>query len=371
MHRPPLTAGPAGADVVRRPRVGVSACLLGRQVRHDGGHKRSRFLCEALDPHVEWVPVCPEVEAGLSVPRESMRLVGGDAAGTRLVGSRSGHDHTDRLERWADARLDELARLDLDGYVLAKDSPSCGIERVRLYRPGGGAPPLRRATGLFAAMLRARLPALPLCEDGWLHDDGRAESFLVRIFTHRRIRSLIAAPARAALVDFHARHKYLTLAHSPVAYRALGRMVARAAELSIAAAVNIYSWRLLDALSVPATRGTHANVLEHILGHFKRALPATDRREVALLIAEYRAGVHQLAVPLALLSHHLRQRELGGWLAGQVYFEPYPRALGRPPAPPFSPPRRPPSRPGPPRPSQKGSSASSSRPEDVAFGLET
>ncbi|HTE55843.1 MAG TPA: DUF523 and DUF1722 domain-containing protein [Kofleriaceae bacterium] len=316
-----------------RPRVGVSACLVGREVRYDGGHKRSAFLVDVLAPFVELVPVCPEVESGMPVPREAIRLVG-DGARARLIGVRTHTDHTDAMERWTAARLDELACLDLDGYVLKKDSPSCGLERVRLYasdEPGASA--TRAGAGLFAAALGARLPTLPLCEEGWLSDAALREAFLDRLFTHHRLRlQMLAGPTRAALIAFHASHKFLYMAHSPVGYRRLGRLVAQVAEGSIADAVQAYTAEAMAALAVRATPGKHANVLQHILGYFKDELSAPDKREVLDLIGELRAGVNGLAVPLALLAHHLRRSGQDGWLAQQVYFEPYPRAIGRRPA---------------------------------------
>ena len=270
----------------------------------------------------------------MPVPRESIRLVA-DGADTRLVGNRTRTDHGDAMARWAAVRLEELAGLDLDGYVLKKDSPSCGLERVRLYPSADpDAAPTRDGTGLFAAALRARLPTTPLSEEGWLADPPLRESFLDRLFTHHRLRvQLLAAPTRAGLIAFHAAHKFLYLAHSPPAYRQLGRLVARVADWPIGEVVAEYLAGAMDALAVRATPGKHANVLEHILGYFKEELGAGDKREVLDLIDEMRAGVNGLAVPLALLAHHLRRSGQEGWLAQQVYFEPYPRALGRrPPA---------------------------------------
>jgi uncharacterized protein YbgA (DUF1722 family)/uncharacterized protein YbbK (DUF523 family) len=325
-------ANAARADV-SRPRVGVSACLVGREVRFDGGHKRSSFLVDTLGPFVELVPVCPEVESGMPVPRESIRLVA-DGARTRLVGNRTRTDHGDAMERWAAPRLEELAALDLDGFVLKKDSPSCGLERVRLYPSADpDASPTRDGTGLFAAALRARLPSLPLAEEGWLADPPLREAFLDRLFTHHRLQvQLLAAPTRAGLIAFHAAHKFLYLAHSPTGYRQLGRLVAKVAERPLDEVVAEYVAGAMDALSVRATPGKHANVLEHILGYFKEELGPDDKREVLELIAELRAGVNGVAVPLAILAHHLRRGGQEGWLAQQVYFDPYPRALGRLPA---------------------------------------
>jgi uncharacterized protein YbgA (DUF1722 family)/uncharacterized protein YbbK (DUF523 family) len=307
-----------------RPRVAISECLLGREVRYDGGHKRDSFLTEALSPHVAWVPVCPEVEAGMGVPREAVRLVGPREA-PRMIASRSGADWTERMEAWAAKRTGELAGMSLDGYVLKKGSPSCGLERVALHRDGAqGASPT--GTGLFAAALRRGLPALPLSEEGWLRDERRRESFLHRIFTHARLRAELPA-GPAALIEQQAAHKLLFMAHSPIGQRRLGRLVALAGSEPYPALAERYTTEAMAVLAVPASRGKHVNVLQHILGYFRDAMPAAERRELLALIDEYRRGIHPLAVPLTLLVHHLHRHDPSAWLAAQLYFEPYPRAI--------------------------------------------
>jgi uncharacterized protein YbgA (DUF1722 family)/uncharacterized protein YbbK (DUF523 family) len=310
-----------------RPRIGVSSCLLGRLVRFDGGHRKSDFVAGTLSRFVELVPVCPEVESGLPVPRESLRLVSGQA-GLRLVAGRSGADHTDRMTSFAERRVAELAALELDGFVLKKGSPSCGLERVRTYREGV-AQPVRTGAGLFAAQLRARLPALPLAEEGWLHDPGLRQSFLERAFTHHRLRlALFQAPTRQKLVAFHAAHKLLYLARSPALYRELGRIVARPAPGPLEPTIELYAARAMAALGERSTPGKQANVLQHVLGYFKAALTAPEKQELLSLIDDFRAGLHGLLVPLTLLLHHLRRHPVSPWLSSQLYFQPYPRELG-------------------------------------------
>jgi uncharacterized protein YbbK (DUF523 family) len=209
----------------RSLRVGVSGCLLGAGVRFDGGHKRDRFLTDVLGRYVEWVSVCPEVEVGMGVPREAVRLIGARDA-PRMVGTRSGTDYTEAMRRWAAARVRGLAALELAGYVLKKDSPSCGMERVRVYGAGGTAS--RRGRGLFAAALLAAYPALPVEEEGRLHDPRLRENFIERLFCYQRWRTVLARPTRGALVAFHTAHKFLVLAHSPREYAVLGRLVGAA-----------------------------------------------------------------------------------------------------------------------------------------------
>jgi uncharacterized protein YbgA (DUF1722 family)/uncharacterized protein YbbK (DUF523 family) len=307
-----------------RPRLGISACLLGQAVRYDGGHKRDPFLTETLGPLVEWVPVCPEVELGLGIPRETIRLEG-DPRAPRLVAPKSGTDHTLAMTRLARRRTAELAALDLSGYVLKKDSPSCGLERVRVF-PAAGSP-VRRGTGLFARALAARLPLLPLEEEGRLHDPGLRESFIERVFAYQRWQRFLAdRPTRGRLVEFHTAHKLLLLAHDPAAYRRLGRRVATAKARPLRDVIAAYGRDFMAALAARATPGRHANVLEHMLGYFSAALRPGERREITDVIADYRRGLVPLVVPLTLIKHHARRLDVA-YLAGQVYLEPHPKEL--------------------------------------------
>ncbi len=306
-------------------RLGVSACLVGRKVRYDGQHKRDAFVADVLGPFVEWVPVCPELEVGMGVPREPIRLVGTSAA-PRLVAERSGTDHTDAMLRFAEARVRELEQLDLAGYVTKKDSPSCGLERVRVH-PARGGTPRRDGVGLFVRVLAARLPLLPVEEEGRLNDPALRESFVERIFAHARWKAAVARGMRRAdLVAFHTAHKLALMAHSPAAYRALGALVGGLSKGSSARTVEAYGRGFMDALQVPATRGRHANVLQHVLGYFRGVLPAADRSELADVVADYARGLVPLVVPLTLLRHHVRRSGIA-YLAGQTYLDPDPKEL--------------------------------------------
>lgn len=306
-------------------RLGVSACLLGRKVRYDGQHKRDPFLVDVLGEFVEWVPVCPEQELGLGVPREPIRLVG-DPAAPRLVGERSGRDHTGPMRRLAEARVAELARLDLDGYVTKKDSPSCGMARVRVHS-GRGGPPRRDGVGAFAAVLLARLPLLPVEEEGRLQDAALRESFVERVFAYARWKAAVARGMRRGdLVAFHTVHKLALMAHSPAAYRTLGAAVGAVAKAPVARTVEAYGRGFMEALRIPATRGRHANVLQHMLGYFREVLPPADRAELAELVADYARGLVPLVVPLTLIRHHVRRHGVA-YLAGQTYLDPDPKEL--------------------------------------------
>jgi uncharacterized protein YbgA (DUF1722 family)/uncharacterized protein YbbK (DUF523 family) len=304
-------------------RLGVSACLLGESVRYDGGHKRDLFLTETLAPFVEWVPVCPEVELGLGVPRNTLRLVG-EAAAPRLVVERTGEDLTAGMDRFARRRVEALAALELDGYVLKRASPSCGLFRVRVYdakRSPSGA-----GRGLFAAALVDRLPALPVEEEGRLGDAALRENFIERVFAMARWREFVARRPRARdLVAFHAAQKFAVLAHSPAHYARLGRLVADAGRLS-RSMLEEYARLLMSALAVRATRARHANVLQHMAGFFKTRLADDERAELGEVIDDYRRGLVPLVVPITLVRHHVRRLGVS-YLRDQVYLTPHPKEL--------------------------------------------
>jgi uncharacterized protein YbgA (DUF1722 family)/uncharacterized protein YbbK (DUF523 family) len=302
----------------------VSACLLGEQVRFDGGHKRDAFLNDVLGPHVEWVSVCPEVELGLGTPRETLRLVR-RSSGPRMIATRSLIDHTDAMNRWARRRVEELAREDLCGYVLKKDSPSCGMQRVKLYSDSG--PPERAGRGLFAEALLRRFPSLPIEEEGRLSDPRLRENFIERVFAYRRLQDLFGGRwTYGALVAFHTAHKMALLAHSTTGYDELGRLVASGRGLPRQELKAQYTTAFMATLSLVATTRRHANVLTHMAGHFKRRLDHDAKLELQQAIDEYRRGLVPLVVPLTLIRHHVRRNDVT-YLAGQTYLEPHPREL--------------------------------------------
>ena len=308
-----------------RIRVGVSTCLLGRNVRYDAGHQYDAYLVETLGRFFEFVPVCPEVEMGLSVPRPTLRLVGA-VADPRLIFAKSGEDQTERMRAWARTRLDALEALDLCGWVLKSDSPSCGLERVKVHAEGGGGS-VRKGRGLFARALVERFPWLPVEEEGRLHDLGIRDNWIERVFAFRRWRDAVAAGLSVSkLVAFHAAHKYQLLSHDPEGYRSLGRLVARAKSVPRAELTEAYGLGFLAALGKRATPGKHANVLHHLAGFVSDALDAADRAELARTVEDYRRGLVPLVVPITLLRHHLR-RHPDPWAQAQTYLEPHPREL--------------------------------------------
>jgi uncharacterized protein YbgA (DUF1722 family)/uncharacterized protein YbbK (DUF523 family) len=297
-----------------RPRVGVSSCLLGEEVRFNGGHKRHRFLTDELGPHVDWVPFCPEVAIGLGVPREPIRLT----ADGRLVNRSGTADHTAPM-----AAL-PLPPTDLDGYVFKAKSPSCGIRAIPRYGPSG-APAGFAGAGLYAARVLARFPLLAVQDEGRLTDAVLREAFVERVFAAFRLRSFLAGPwSWRDLVGFHARHKLQLLAHDPSRYRAAGRVVAAGRPASRAHTTVAYQDLFLGALASPATRGRNANALQHAYARIGRELDRPRRADLVARIEAYRRGEEPLSVPVALLAHYASRFP---WLAEQTYLRPFPADL--------------------------------------------
>jgi uncharacterized protein YbbK (DUF523 family)/uncharacterized protein YbgA (DUF1722 family) len=302
-------------------RLGVSSCLLGEAVRYDGGHKRDSVLTDVLGRHVEWVPVCPELEAGLGVPRPAMRLER-EGGRTLLREIASGRDHTARMQRFAAQRLRALRALDLCGYVLKKDSPSCGMARVRLYRKNGRA--RREERGLFAAALHATWPSLPLEEEGRLQDPALRENFIERVFAYERLRDLFRGRFSAArLVAFHTAHELQLLAHSQEILAELARLVAAQKRIPRTALRRRYSEAFMRALARVATRSRNANALRHAARHLEHHLDVRARAELARRIRDYRRGTAPLAVPIARVRHHARVHAVA-YLEVQTFLDPHP-----------------------------------------------
>jgi uncharacterized protein YbgA (DUF1722 family)/uncharacterized protein YbbK (DUF523 family) len=305
-------------------RLGISRCLLGDEVRFDGGHKRDDFLTDVFGRYVEWVPVCPEVEAGLGTPREAMRLTG-DPHRPRLVTIKSGTDHTRAVERMTENRIQELEVLDLSGYVFKKGSPSCGIERVRIYNEHGI--PNRNGVGLFARAFIEQFPLIPVEEEGRLCDPTLRENFIERVFCYRRWQDLVQnGVTRQALVQFHTIHKYLLLAHSPQQYEVLGRLVGQAHQHRPKDLTCQYGELFMKALAVKATVRKHVNVLQHILGYFKERLGAHEKAELLGVIRDYHQELTPLVVPLTLIKHYVKIFDVG-YILDQVYLNPHPKEL--------------------------------------------
>lgn len=304
-------------------RLGVSACLLGARVRFDGGHKRNRYLIDELGAYFEFVPFCPEVAIGLGTPRPTIRLVG-DPDSPRALGSRDdGLDVTDALQQYSDARAQRLDGL--SGFVFKKDSPSCGMARVKVYRDTGM--PQRDGVGIFARAVQQANPLLPVEEEGRLNDSALRENFISRVFVYARWQALCRQGLRKkSLLDFHTRHKLLVMAHSPDAYRELGRMLARLDNADLDALAGRYISQLMEVLKAQASRKRHVNVLQHVLGYLRKHVDAANRADLVDVIDDYRRGVVPLVVPVTLLKHHFR-RSPNSYISQQVYMDPHPREL--------------------------------------------
>ncbi len=305
-------------------RVGVSACLTGDRVRHDGGHKRNPFVLDRLGPYVTYVAVCPETAIGLGVPRETIRLVrDGDAV--RLTGTRSGDDHGDAMRAFGQRAAADLAAQDLDGYLFKSRSPSCGLFRVKVYDADGAS--AGNGRGLYAGEIVAALPDLPVEEEGRLNDLPLREAFIERLFAHHRVRRFLAGDwTLGDLAAFHSREKLLLMAHDPKTYKDLGRLVATAKGRPRGQLAADYRRGFMAGMAKRATLGRNANALRHMAGYVKTHLDAAGRAELAAVIEDYRDGLVPLIVPITLLRHFVRRFGVA-YLAGQSYLDPHPKEL--------------------------------------------
>lgn len=306
-------------------KLGISSCLLGNKVRYDGQHKYDNWLVETLGRYVTYVPVCPEVECGLPVPREAMRLVG-DSQIPKLLTIQTGIDHTPRMLEWSARRLKDLAGRDLCGFVFKSKSPSSGMERVKVYPEKGGAAQ-KTGVGIFAREFMRAFPLLPVEEEGRLHDPVLRENFIERIFIMHRWRNLQQdGVSPGSLVDFHTKHKLLLMAHSPQLYREMGKLVANVKTFKLDEFETMYLSLLMQATSKAATHAKHQNVMQHILGYFKKDLTALEKAELLELIQNFRERLIPLIVPLTLINHYVRKYGKP-YLADQFYLNPHPMEL--------------------------------------------
>lgn len=307
-------------------RIGISSCLLGQKVRYDGGHKRDRFATDVLDPFVEWVPLCPEVEIGLGIPRPTIRLERAEDGTARLVMPSTGEDLTDRMKTWSEERVQGISDLDLCGFILKKDSPSCGMERVKVYDVNGV--PARDGSGVFAEVLLRQAPHLPVEEEGRLNDPRLRENFIARVFAMRRWKNMQGlGVTRSRLMEFHATHKYLCMARNQAGMRRMGNLLGSAGKAdSVPKLARAYFDEFTTVMQRPPSPRGHANVLQHMAGYVSDELDSADRAELTTAIHDYRQGLLPLIVPLTLLRHHARRQERT-YLLEQVYLFPHPHEL--------------------------------------------
>lgn len=303
--------------------LGISSCLLGQKVRFDGNHKHDSFLTGTLGEYFEWVPVCPEVAIGLGIPRPPVRLVGSPTA-PRAVGVKDAAlDVTDKLAAYGKQQARKLG--DLSGYVFKSRSPSCGMERVKIYQSGGA--PAKNGQGIYAGAFLSDQPWLPAEEEGRLSDPRLRENFIERVFVYRRWQEYASRGLTASrLVEFHTRHRLALMAHDVETYRSLGRIVAQGGRRHLKETGREYLLHLMQAFRRLATPARHANVMMHLMGYLKKHLDADDKAELLGMIHAYRRGEAPFAAPLTLLKHHFR-RHPDPYVAGQTYLNPDPREL--------------------------------------------
>jgi uncharacterized protein YbgA (DUF1722 family)/uncharacterized protein YbbK (DUF523 family) len=309
----------------RSIKIGVSSCIIGEEVRWNGGHSRQRWLTDVLWDFVDYVPVCPEVEVGMGVPRPTVRLerVGDDV---RMIDPKNEIDWTAAMNRLSRRRASEMEDHDLCGFVLKKDSPTCGLERVKVVHEGGGGAS-KDGQGLFAAALEYRYPYLPLEEDGRLNDPKLRENFIERVFAYRRLKDAFKPRWTVGdIVDFHTREKLLLRAHDEVKYRELGRLVADAKKIPRAAFKDDYMDKFMEAMKRQATVAKHTNVLQHMVGFLRRVDDEDGRKEMQEAIEDYRAGLVPLVVPTTLIRH-LARRHGQDILLESSYLSPHPKEL--------------------------------------------
>ena len=305
-------------------RIGISSCLLGNNVRWNSGHKLDRYLTDTLGQFVEYVPVCPEVEAGFGVPRESFRLVG-DPENPRLITFKSKTDHTDQMLGWARKRVRELEKENLCGFIFKSDSPSSGMIRVKVYTEKGM--PEKKGVGMFAREYMDHFPLIPVEDDGRLHNPQIRENFIERIFTLKRWRDDVAKkPGMGKLVEFHTRNKLLILSHSQKHYRLMGKLVAEGKKIPLKELCGQYERLLMEALELKTTAKKNNNVLQHLMGYFKKQLTADEKQELLEIFDQYRRDVVPLVVPITLINHYVRKYDQP-YLKMQTYLNPHPIEL--------------------------------------------
>jgi uncharacterized protein YbgA (DUF1722 family)/uncharacterized protein YbbK (DUF523 family) len=310
---------------MEKVRLGISGALLGDSVWNRGKYSGDRFLKDTLGRFVDYVPIFPEEDCGLEEVWEDLRLEG-DVRAPRLKDRKSGEDFTGKVLSWAHRKAEELEGEDLCGFVLMARSPITGMERVYVHAGETGSKK-KEGVGLFASVLMERFPMLPVEEDGRLHDPGLRENFIERIFVFKRWREMLAAGVKlGGLVDFHTRHKLLILSHSPKHYTDMGRLVAKAKEVPAKELYGRYASLLMEALRLQATAKKQANVLHHLMGHFKKDLAADEKQELLDVIGQYHRGTLPLIVPITLINHYVRKYD-SPYLKGQVYLEPHPVEL--------------------------------------------
>ncbi|HDM8238999.1 YbgA family protein [Vibrio campbellii] len=305
-------------------KVGISSCVLGERVRFDSGHKISNFVTKELDGYFSFVPVCPEVGVGMSVPRPTIRLVSNEERIALVETKNPDNDHTDNMLAYSENKVNELQSEQLCGYIVCAKSPTCGMERVKVYSKNNAA---KEGVGLYTKTLMEKMPWLPVEEDGRLNDPVLKENFITRVYCLNDFyESMDGEPTRGKIIEFHSRYKLTLMAHHPESYRSLGRLVADVANYEIDEFYSQYRLGLMQALQNRASRKNNTNVLMHLQGYFKRSLTSDEKAELATVISDYRTGLLPLLAPLTLIKHYLNAYP-DAYLQKQKYLEPYPQEM--------------------------------------------
>lgn len=305
--------------------VGISACLLGDEVRYNGGHTQSKFCRHSLSQHFTFRKYCPEVSAGFGIPRPTLRLEG-DINKPRLAFSKQpGSDVSGQFYNAINPYIKKQG--DLSGYILMKKSPSCGMERIKVYQENGHAH-MEMKRGLFADALMKKYPNLPVEEDGRLNDKHLRENFIMRVYAYHIFQKNVANnPCMKSLIDFHSQYKYILMAHSQVEYKSLGQLVSNRDQRPFDELMEEYIRRFMLAIKKPASRKNHCNVLHHIFGYLKSSLSPDAKKDIVNVIEKYRLSEVNLITPLTILKHYLKQYG-SSYINNQYYLNPYPATLG-------------------------------------------
>ncbi|MBM4145600.1 MAG: DUF523 and DUF1722 domain-containing protein [Nitrospira sp.] len=309
---------------MQKIKIGISTCLLGEKVRYDGGHKLDRYITDTLGHYFEWFPVCPEVEYGLPVPRESMHLIG-DPASPRIVTIRTGVDHTEGMKKWATDKLTKLEKENLCGFISKSKSPSSGIGGIKVYASSGI--PSNKGTGIFGGAFMRYFPLIPVIDDGRLHNPNLRENFIEQVLVYKRWKEFLKNSTKIRdLIVFHTNLKLLIFSHSPKHYSTLGKLVAQAKKYKPDVLYSEYIRILMDGLRLLATTKKNTNVLLHIAGYFKKQLSSEDKSELLEVIDQYHKGHIPLIVPIVLINHYVRKFD-EPYLKMQFYLNPHPIEL--------------------------------------------
>ena len=294
--------------------------MLGQNVRFDGGNKAHDWLIKELGKQVEWHPVCPEMEMGLGAPRESVRLI---SHGTtiEMVGNKTGEKLTALAKKTAARILGKFP--EPDGMIFKKNSPSCGMERVRVEKKNGYVD--RNALGMFAEAFMEKFPLVPCTEEGRMENLEEREHFVMRLFARKRWRE--QPKTIASLQLFHQRYKFILMAHNQKLAKDLGKIAANSDRRSPKEVCAEYELVFFDAMSKRTTPGRRFNVLQHLFGFLKDRLPEKEKKSLLDDLEGYRRGEISFQATFALLRSACKRVDVP-YLEQNLFWDPYPRALG-------------------------------------------